>query len=166
MGIPYAAFVDLRTMMGSIGPPVAGAIAGGLITGLLVQRHWAKRSSESLLIDTLVKDLDALVEKTLEYWSLDYHSDTKKDKETSEKARGLAAKIKAGLKKLRLAVGEYCERYCKKKKDGFIALVGELHDACTNGAFDAAKRGPDHDRYLTVVNAANRLRSALFERRV
>lgn len=169
MGIsPPAMAAEIVTALSPMAPPVAGAIVGALISGAItrwvVQRHWVRRTSESALIDSLMRDLDAVVEKTLEYWSLDYRGDTKKDRETCEKARGLAAQIKAAIYKLQVALRQYSERYCRHVD--FVGLMGEVQDACTNGDFDSARRGPDHGRYKIVVNATTRVRSALFERRV
>lgn len=168
MGIPIAAMTGIVSVVNPVVPPVIGGVVGavisGLVTGLLVQRHWLKRTSESSLIDNLTKDLDALVEKTLEYWSLDYRGETKKDKETCAKARALAAQIKAAIRKLQSSLRGYSERYCRKVD--FVVLMAEVQDACTNGEFDAAKRGPDYDRYKTVTNATTRVRTVLFQRRV
>jgi len=154
---------ELSPVVPALVGAVVGAILSACLTGFLVQRHWASRASESVLIDGHTKDLDTLVKMTLDYWSLDYSGETKRHKENGEKARALATKIKASIKLLVYALRDYSDRYCKNVD--FTRLMSDVQDACTNGAFDAAKRGPDWDRYVIVVNATNRVRSALFVRR-
>src|SRR5262245_43779529 len=50
-----------------LSPPIVGVLVGGFI----VQRYWVRKSNESALIEYLTKELNDLVDETLEYWSID-----------------------------------------------------------------------------------------------
>ena len=151
-------------ILSSVVGGLAGAIASAILTGIFVEKHWASRQGESTLIDSLVNDVGALEEKTINYWSLDCRGDAKKNEEDREKSRALAAKIKMDILKLHSSLRQYSERY--RRNIDFGQLIGEVQDACTNGQFDSPRRAPDHDRYKLVVNATNRVRSSLFACRV
>jgi hypothetical protein len=144
-----------------ISPPIAGVIVGALI----IQRYWVSRANESTLIGYLAKQLDDLVDETLEYWSLDWSGDKKIDEENRRRARVLEQRIKGAIKNLTSALIQYSKLYCKNVD--FTPLMVEVSDACTGDAFETDdKRGPDRGRYLTIVNAAHRVRWQLFARLV
>jgi hypothetical protein len=144
-----------------ISPPVAGVIVGALI----IQRYWVSRANESTLIAYLTKELTDLVDETLEYWSLDCSGDKKSDEENRQRAKVLEQRIKGDIKNLTASLIQYSKRYCKSAD--FTLLMAEVSDACTGATFETlAKRGPDPGRYLTVVNAAHRVRWLLFSRLV
>jgi len=138
-----------------ISPPVFGVIVGGYV----IKRYWVRRENESILIEYFARELDDLVDETIDYWTID----CKKDDESRQRARILESKIKGAIKNLNAALIEYSKRYCKKVD--FIQLMVEVNDACTGGTFETAKRGPEFGRYLTVVNATHRVRWQLFDRR-
>ena len=138
-----------------VSPPIMGVIFGGLV----IQRYWVSRANESTLIEYFAKELADLVDETLEYWSLDCRKDDER-----RKARMLEQRIKGDIKNLNSGLGRYALRYCKKVD--FTPLMCAVNDACTGGTFETAKRIPDHQRYLAVVNATHRVRWQLFMRRV
>lgn len=143
---------------------LAPTLLGVLLGGYLVQKYWISRANEAALMDYFSKELSELVNETLEYWSLDYSTDSKKDAENRQQARRLEQKIKGSLNNLNRALQAYSKRYCSKTD--FTPLVADLHQACTAGTFEAASRGSDPARYLAVVNAAHQVRWKLFERRI
>jgi hypothetical protein len=142
------------------------SIVGVFVGGFLVQRYWAKKANESNLIEYLTKELNDLVDETLEYWSIDCSGTAQKADAERKSARKLEAKIKGAVKNLNSVISHYSERYCKKKKDFFTALMGEVNDACTGGEFEVKDRAPEAHRFLTIVNATTRVRVELLRRRV
>jgi hypothetical protein len=151
----------LRDYLMYVSPPVVGVIVGGVV----IQRYWISRANESTLIKYLAKELDDLVDETLEYWSLDCSGDKKIDEENRQRARMLEQRIKGAIRNLNAALIRYSRRYCKNVD--FTSLMVEVSDACTGDEFETVtKRGPDRGRYLTVVNAAHHVRWQLFARLV
>lgn len=145
---------------------VSPQVVGVLVGGFLVQRYWAKKSNESAIIEYLSKQLSDLVEDTLEYWTLDCGGTTKRSENSRHLARKLEPKLVGAIKNINSNLGQYCNKYCKKKKDDFDLLMVDVSDACTGGKFGVAKRAPDPDRFLYVVNTTHRLRWQLLKRRV
>jgi hypothetical protein len=137
---------------------------GAIISGFFVQRYWASRAGESSLIDGLRGEVDALQEKSVDYWTLDCRGDSKQNELERERARVLATKIKVDIRKLTASLREYSQRYCKE--EDFTQLMAEVSDACTNGDFEGKRRGPDGGRYVVILNATNRVKSTLLKRRV
>jgi hypothetical protein len=161
---PMATFSCILTGIGKflyhVSPSLVGVIAGGVF----VQWYWVSRANESTLINYFSEELTDLTDETLEYWSLEYKGDTKKDDESRQRAKVLEQRIKGSIKNLNSALGQYSRKYCNKTN--FQPLVQEVQDACTGGTFEEATREADHSRYLSVVNTTHRLRWKLFERRV
>lgn len=149
-----------------ISPPTVGALTGVLLGGIMVQRYWVKKSNESLIIEYLAKELSDLVDETLEYWSLDCQDTAGKPEENRQQARKLEQKMKGAIKNLHSMLRQYSERYRKRGQADFTSLMAEVNDACTGGDFEGAKRPPDRDRFLVVVNATHRVRWQLLQRRV
>jgi len=137
---------------------------GVLVGGFLVQKYWAMKSTESSLIDYLTKELNDLADETLEYWSLDCSGTGKASDEIRQDARKLEQKIKGAIKSINSTLDQYGGRYCKKVD--FTPLMVEISDACTSGQFEEVNRPADRTRFLTVVNATQRVKAELFKRRV
>ncbi len=160
MHIPLELLRAFGNYLVYLSPSVVGVFVGGMF----VQRYWISKANESAIIEYLTKELTDLVDETLEYWSLDCSGETKEAKENRKQAKKLEQKIKGAIKNANSLLVQYSKRYCKKVD--FSSIMGEVNDACTGGKFEVVDRGPDTDRFLSVVNATHRVRWELLSRRV
>jgi hypothetical protein len=81
-----------------------------------------------------------------------------------DRARLLEQKIKGAIQSLTSDLRYYSGRY--RKKTNFPPLMVEVADACTGGQFESANKTAEASRYLTVVNAINRVKSELMRMKV
>lgn len=154
MSSPTSGWDDVWAFLRFVSPQVIGV----LIAGLIFQRYFVARSNECAFIDYLVKELDALRNDAVEYWSLEVNVKNR------EKARLLEAKVKGAIKSLNSELRSYSQRY--DQKSDFTSLMAEVSDACTGGEFEAAARNPDTGRYLSVVNSLHRVKWSLIRRKL
>jgi hypothetical protein len=129
--------------------------------GVLVQRFFVRRANEGAFIDLLIRDIEILRADSLEYWNTPNSPDSRK-----RRRQVLAQKMKGAIKSLSADLRFYCERYCVKHEKIFNELMAEISDACTGGSFESASAGTDSGRYLLIVNATNRLKSALHRQKL
>lgn len=131
-----------------------------LIGGLILQKFFVSRSNEAALIDRLIVELNELRSDALEYWNLDCTKGDKGEKdEKRDRARLLEQKIKGAVQGLTSDLRYYSRRY--RRNTDFPPLMVEVADACTGGQFESANKIAETSRYLTVVNAINRVKSEL-----
>lgn len=150
--------------VGNFAYHVSPAVAGVIVGGWIIQRYWVKKSNEAAIVDYIVRELSDLVDDTLLYWSIDCSGTGTKADADRKQATQLAAQIKAASHNLNAVLRSYCNRYCAR--DSFDTLWSEVHDACTGGEFEVAKRPADPHRYSRVVSSTHRIRWRLYERRV
>jgi len=172
MGDVALAFLDdIRKYLIYWSPSVVGVLVGGF----LVQRYWVRKANESALIEYLTKELNDLVDETLEYWSLDCSGSKEGVGERRDQARMLEQQIKGAIKNLSTVLEAYGDRYCARfsflglrigQTVDFAKLMCEVNDACTGGQFESAKRPPDGARFLSIINTTHRVRWKLLKRRV
>lgn len=159
-GITYELLCAAGRFLYHIAPPVCGVLLGGWF----LQRYWVRKANESAVIEYIAKELTDLVDNTLLYWSIDCSGTGKEADALRKQAAQLAAKIKAGSHNLNAVLASYAAKYCRNTN--FVPLWAEVHDACTGGDFEGAKRLPDPQRFARVVNTTHRVRWSLLERRV
>jgi hypothetical protein len=160
----YPVLTELGKYLIWISPTVIGVMVGGFI----VQRYWVKKANESAMIEYLTKELNDLVDETLEYWSIDCSGGNGVE-DRRRTARKLEPKIKGALHNINSVLKSYSTRYCSRsycKNVDFNDLMSEVMNACTGGNFEGEKRAAEPHRFLSVVNTTHRVRSHLFERRV
>jgi len=149
--------LDLVRVMG---PTLVTVLLGALV----IQRYFVSRSNQAAFIDLMVRELDNLRDDSLEYWTLHAVAANAKGREAREAF--LAHKIKGAVKCLSADMNYFCDRYCKADKAKVAQLLMEISDACTGGTFESIHSPADSGRYFVVVNAINRARSELFQRKI
>src|SRR5688500_17692004 len=90
---------------------VSPSILGVVIAGFVFQRYWVRKANESVLIEYIAKELNDLVDETLEYWSMDCSGTGKEAEQNRLVARRLSAKIKAASHNLTAVLRSYSEKY-------------------------------------------------------
>jgi hypothetical protein len=125
---------------------------------LVAQRYFVKRANQALLIDSILNELRELRVLALEYWAMDGE-----EKKNAPRLIALSSQIKALLRSISADVTYICTHY--KSPAGLTTelsnLVLNVHDACTGGAFESAKKPVDSGRCLVISNGINNLKSTL-----
>jgi len=137
---------------------VSPALVTVALGAFAVQRFFVRKSNESALIDTYLEALESIASDALEYWNTDATAKNQKE------CRRLEQRLVGNIRTLAVDLERYAARYCKKKK--FAALMVEITDACTGGAFQTANRVADTGRYMLVLNSINRVKTELLAQKL
>lgn len=113
------------------------------------------------MIDGLVERLEALRHDSLEYWATDQG-----DAASKNNVKLLAQKMKSSIHCLGADLNYYQKRYKEKARGDWVAMLADIADACTGGAFESANRGPEDARCLTTANVISKLRSELLKEKL
>ena len=136
--------------------PALVIVLGG---GFFLQRHFARRSNESVLIDSILQRLDEIRNDSLQYCFPDWVG-----KNANPKL--LDQRIKSNLRTVSSMLEIFTNRYFSKHREELETFVSRIFELTTSGNFESEKREANPNNYIRITNATNEIRKLLLHRKL